>query len=222
MTAFRRVGFAVALLMLGACNQEAATATAKGKQVAAKAVAARDWTKVVTETPDGGYLMGNPAAKVKLIEYGSLTCPHCAHFTTEVLPKIKETWIDNGKAKLVLRDYPLDEPALRAAMVARCAPPAKFYPFIDTLFADQQQWGLAKDYKAALARLALLGGMSKTQFDDCLADKAGENKVLQSRLAATQQLGVNSTPTFFVNGVKFEGDPTVEAFGAALGRAAGS
>ncbi|HZK90831.1 MAG TPA: DsbA family protein [Stellaceae bacterium] len=190
-------------------------------QAPATAPPAADSGKVLALTPDDR-ILGNKDAPVTIVEYASLTCPHCAHFTTEVLPKIKETWIDNGKAKLVLRDYPLDEPALRAAMVARCAPPAKFYPFIDTLFADQQQWGLAKDYKAALARLALLGGMSKTQFDDCLADKAGENKVLQSRLAATQQLGVNSTPTFFVNGVKFEGDPTVEAFGAALGRAAGS
>ena len=180
-----------------------------------------DAGKLLALTPDDR-IVGNKDAPVTIVEYASLTCPHCAHFATEVEPKIKEKWIDTGKVKLVLRDYPLDEPALRAAVVARCAPPARFYAFIDTLFANQQQWALAKDYKAALARLALLGGMSKTQFDDCLANKAGEDKVLQSRLTATQQLGVSSTPTFFINGVKFEGDPSVDGFDAALGRAAGS
>ena len=121
-----------------------------------------------------------------------------------------------------MRDYPLDEPALRAAMIARCASPDKFYAFIDTFFADQQQWVLAKDYKAALARLALLGGMNKSEFDACLANKSVEDKVLQSRLGATQQLGVNSTPTFFINGAKFDGAPEEDALDAALSRAAGS
>jgi protein-disulfide isomerase len=190
-------------------------------QAPAAPPSATEMAKLLAVAPDDR-ILGKQDAPVTIIEYASLTCPHCAHFTTEVLPKIKEKWIDGGKVRLVLRDYPLDEPALRAAMIARCAPPARFYAFVDTLFADQQQWVLAKDYKAALARLALLGGMSKTQFDNCLADKSGEDKVLQSRLAATQQLGVNSTPTFFINGAKFEGDPSVEGFDAALGRAAGS
>jgi protein-disulfide isomerase len=165
-------------------------------------------------------ILGKPDAPITIVEYASLTCPHCRHFTIEVLPKVKEKWIDTGKAKLVLRDYPLDEPALRAAMIARCAPPAKFYGFIDQIFAEQQKWALAPDYKAALAKLVLLGGMSKAQFDRCLADKAGEERVLQSRLTATQQLGVSSTPTFFIDGAKFEGDPSVEGFDAALTRAA--
>ena len=177
--------------------------------------------KLLTLTPDDR-ILGNKDAPVTIVEYASLTCPHCAHFSTAVLPEVKKKWIDTGKAKLVMRDYPLDEPALRAAEVARCAPADKFYPMIDTLFADQQQWVLNKDYKAALARMALLAGIGKPQFDQCLANKAGEDKVLQSRLSATQQLGVNSTPTFFINGVKFEGEPTVEGFDAALGRAAGS
>jgi len=167
-------------------------------------------------------ILGQPDAPVTIVEYASLTCPHCAHFAVDVLPKLKAKWIDAGKVKLVLRDYPLDEPALRASMIARCAPPDKFYAFVDTFFADQQQWVLAKDYKAALARLVLLGGMNKTQFDACLADKSGEDKVLQSRLAATQQLGVNSTPTFFINGTKFDGAPEEDALDAALSRAAGT
>src|SRR5215469_5905618 len=167
-------------------------------------------------------ILGKLDAPITIIEYASLTCPHCAHFADDVLPELKKKWIDNGKAKLVLRDYPLDEPALRAAMIARCAPPDKFYAFIDTFFGAQQKWVLAKDYKAELARLALLGGMTKPQFDACLANKAGEEAVLKSRLTATQDLGVNSTPTFFINGVKFDGAPEEDALDAALSKAAGS
>ncbi len=167
-------------------------------------------------------ILGKADAPVTIVEYASLTCPHCAHFAVDILPKLKAKWIDTGKAKLVLRDYPLDEPALRAAMIARCAPADKFYAFIDTFFQDQQQWVLSKDYKTALARLALLGGMSKTDFDACLANKSGEDLVLKSRLTATQQLGVDSTPTFFINGAKFDGAPEEEAMDAALSKAAGS
>jgi protein-disulfide isomerase len=172
-------------------------------------------------TPDDR-ILGKPDAPVTIIEYGSFTCPHCAHFAADVLPKVKAKWIDTGKARLVFRPFPRDEPDLRAAMVALCAPPDKFYAFADSFFAAQQQWVLASDWKAALARLALVGGMNKAKFDSCLADKPAEDKLLASRLAATQQLSVNSTPTFFINGTKFEGDPTVEGFDAALGRAAGS
>src|ERR1700722_1940565 len=174
------------------------------------------------ELTPGDRLLGNPDAPVTIVEYPSLTCPHCAHFAVDVLPKLKAKWIDTGKAKLVLRDYPLDEPALRAAMIARCAPPDKFYAFVDTFLQDQQQWVLSKDYKAALARLALLGGMSKTDFDACLANKSLDDQVLKSRLTATQQLGVDSTPTFFINGAKFDGAPEEEAMDAALSKAAGS
>ena len=190
-------------------------------QAPATPPAAADQAKLLAPSADDR-ILGKPDAPVTIVEYASLTCPHCAHFATEVLPKLKADWLDSGKAKLILRDYPLDEPALRAAMVARCAPPDKFYAVIDTFFGAQQQWVLSKDYKTALAKLALLGGMTKARFDACLADKAGEDKVLQSRLGATQQLGVNSTPTFFINGVKFDGAPEEEAFAAALKRAAGS
>ena len=164
-------------------------------------------------------VLGKPDAPITIVEYASLTCPHCRHFDTDVLPKLKEKWIDTGKAKLIFRDYPLDEPALRAAMVARCAPAERYFGFIDAIFAGQEQWATAGDYKAALGRIALLGGISKDKFAACIADKALEDKVIASRLIATQQLSVNSTPTFFINGAKFEGAPTEEAFEAALSRA---
>ena len=161
-------------------------------------------------------ILGNPGAPITIVEYASMTCPHCAHFADEVLPEIKKKWIDTGKAKLVLRDFPLDESALKASMIARCAPPDRFYAFIDTLFSTQEQWVMASDYQAALARLAKLGGMGKDEFDACLANKTLENKIVEGRLVASKQLDVNATPTFFVNGNKFNGTPTVEAFDKLL------
>jgi protein-disulfide isomerase len=161
-------------------------------------------------------ILGNPDAPITIVEYASLTCPHCAHFENEVLPELKKKWIDSGKVKLILRDFPLDEPALRAAMIARCAPPDRFYAYIDTFFAAQEKWVTARDYREALARLVKLGGMSKEEFDNCLKNTALENKIVEERLVASKELEVNSTPTFFINGTKFTGAPTVEEFDKVL------
>ena len=178
-----------------------------------------------TLTPDSQHLLtvgkddrilGDPKAPITIIEYASMTCPHCAHFAGDVLPELKKKWIDTGKVRLVLRDFPLDGEAVHASMLARCAPPDRFYAFVDTFFADQDKWVAASDYQAALSRLAMLGGMSKAEIDKCLADTALENQILNSRLVASKQLEVNATPTFFVNGTKFTGEPTIEAFDKLL------
>jgi protein-disulfide isomerase len=161
-------------------------------------------------------ILGSPDAPITIVEYASLTCPHCAHFANDVLPELKKKWIDTGKAKLVLRDFPLDEPALRAAMIARCAPPDRYYAYVDTFFASQDKWVMARDYREALARLVKLGGMNKEEFDSCLNNSALENKIVEGRLVASKELEVNSTPTFFINGRKFTGAPTVEEFDKAL------
>jgi protein-disulfide isomerase len=162
------------------------------------------------------HAIGNPDAPITIIEYASLSCPHCAHFAADVLPKLKEKWIDPGKARLVFRAYPLDEPALRAEMVARCAPPDRYFPLVETLFETQEKWVIAKDWQAALQRIAQLGGVPKAKFETCLGDKALEDQVAQSRLTAATRLGVNSTPSFFVNGTKYDGEPTFEAFDKLL------
>ncbi len=161
-------------------------------------------------------VLGKPDAPITIIEYASFTCPHCAHFANEVLPQLKEKWIDTGKAKLVLRDFPLDQTALQAEVVARCAPPDRYFGLAETFFASQDKWAISTDPRAGIERIALLGGMSKKQVETCLSDKKVEDEVATSRLIAAQQLGVDSTPTFFVNGKKFEGAPTIEAFNELL------
>jgi protein-disulfide isomerase len=161
-------------------------------------------------------ILGDRNAPVTILEYASMTCPHCAHFADDVLPELKKKWIDTGKVKLVLRDFPLDDEAVHASMIARCAPPDRFYAFVDTFFADQDKWVTAPDYRAALTRLAELGGMSKAEVDKCLADSKLEDQILNSRLVASKDLGVDATPTFFVNGAKFTGEPSVEGFDKLL------
>jgi len=181
---------------------------------------AADANKMLSLTKDDR-ILGKPDAPITIIEYASLTCPHCRHFEDQVLPQIEKKWIDTGKAKLVMRDFPLDQRALQAEMLARCVPPQRYYPLVKTLFATQEEWVLAKDWPAALARTVRLAGIGANEFDSCLADKKLEDAVAQSRLTAATQLGVDATPTFFVNGKKFEGEPTVEAFDQLLSSLAG-
>lgn len=161
-------------------------------------------------------ILGNPDAPITIIEYASMSCPHCAHFDQDVLPQIKKKWIDTGKAKLILRDFPLDEQALKGAMLARCAPPDRFYAFVNALFADQPQWVLAPDYQKALVRMAELGGMNAKTANACLNNKTLEDAIAKERLVAAKDLGVDATPTFFVNGKKFTGEPSVAAFSQLL------
>jgi protein-disulfide isomerase len=167
------------------------------------------------QTPEDRVL-GKADAPITIFEYASLTCPHCAAFDRETLPKVKENWIDTGKAKLIFRDFPLDGLALRAAMLARCAPPDRFYGFIDTLFQSQQTWEHAKDPMEALEHIARLGGMTEDQFKSCMKNEQVSNAVVGSETLAQKEYGVNSTPTFFINGTKIEGAQPYDAFDKAL------
>ena len=150
-------------------------------------------------------VLGSPDAKVTIFEYASLTCSHCARFHKETLPKLKSEFVDTGKVRLVYRDFPFDEASFRAAMVARCAGKERFFGFLDAMFSTQESWATPNAWKTGLARIAKLGGMSQEAFDKCIADKAVEEPILQKRLEANQKFGVDSTPTFFVNGEKVAG-----------------
>jgi protein-disulfide isomerase len=170
-----------------------------------------------TATPSSDdRVLGKPDAPITIIEYASLTCPHCATFEAETLPKIKQEWIDTGKAKLIFRDFPLDGLALKGATLARCAPPERFYGFIDVLFRQQDVWARASNPDAALGRIAKLGGMSEDQFQACMKDDAMQNKILAMRMAGEKDYKVESTPTFFINGKKLVGALPYDTFAEAL------
>jgi protein-disulfide isomerase len=147
------------------------------------------------------HVLGKPDAPITIVEYASLTCPHCAEFDRDTLPQIKAKWIDTGKAKLIFRDFPLDGLALRAAVVARCAPADRYFGYIDVLFHSQRNWATANDPVEALSHIARLGGMSDQQFQSCINNQDLQRAVAASRQAAEKDYGVESTPTFFVNGV---------------------
>lgn len=167
---------------------------------------------------DKDYAMGPADAKVVLVEYASLTCPHCARFHTSVLPDIKKEFVDTGKVRYVYRDFPLDRLALGAAMVARCAGRDSFFGFIDTFYAAQGQWSRASNPISALGNLAKLGGMSQTKFEACLKDVEVQNGILQQRLEASNEFKVQATPTVFVNGARYGGGMTLDQMRTLLNR----
>ena len=164
-------------------------------------------------------ILGNPEAPVTIIEYASLTCPHCASFHKEVLPTIKKNWIDTGKARLVYRDFPLDGLALRAAMLASCIEGDGYFSFLEVLFSSQQKWARAADPAGELAKIARLAGIDRATFDRCFADQAEMDRILQQRVHAAETHEVQSTPSFIVNGRKIEGGLGVAQFEEVLKRA---
>ena len=161
-------------------------------------------------------VQGNANAPITVFEFFSLTCPHCADFEANTLPEIKKNWIDTGKVKWVYRDYPLDRNALKAAIVARCAPPERYPAFVETLFAQQANWAVMDDPTPALQRIALLGGINAEQFDKCIQDDALSKSIVAGEYDAQKKYGVDSTPTFFIDGKKAVGEMPYDQFAKLL------
>lgn len=161
---------------------------------------------LMEEGPLEDIVLGDPNAPNVIVEYASMTCPHCANFYTNVFPEVKEKYIDTGKAKFVFREFPLDGLAVAASMLARCAGDDRFYPMIDGLFETQETWALpGEDGKQKLLLIAKQAGFSQEKFDTCLADKELFDKIVAVRKKAHEEYGVDSTPSFFVNGKRLSG-----------------
>jgi protein-disulfide isomerase len=165
-------------------------------------------------------ILGNPEAPITIIEYSSLTCPHCASFHRNTLPQLRDSWLKDGRARLVFRDYPLDRVALTAAVLAHCLEGDKrYFGFIDVLFQQQKSWARSSDPVSALRKLSRLAGMDSETFDQCLADQAKIDRILEKVQDAQNKYEIQSTPTFIVNGEKFPGDRSFEDFEKILGDA---
>jgi protein-disulfide isomerase len=156
--------------------------------------------------------IGSDKAPVTIIEYASMTCPHCAHFQETTFPEVKKRYIDTGKVRYIFREFPLDTLASAAFLLARCSgekDPNKYFAMIDTLFRKQQQWVVAKPVPPLLA-IAKQAGFTEQSFDACLANQKLLDGVQNVRQRAIDAFKVQSTPTFFINGTKFAGAMTID------------
>jgi protein-disulfide isomerase len=173
--------------------------------------AAADVAKPVS-LPD--MAVGPADASVTIVEYASMTCPHCAAFTEQVFPKIKSEFIDTGKIRFVFREFPLDIKAAAGSMLARCiakTDAGKYFAVVDLLFKQQNEWAGPKTTEV-LKRIGKQAGLTEQNVEDCLKDQALLDKIAADQKYANEVLKVNSTPTFFINGEMLKGETSFEEF----------
>ncbi len=159
--------------------------------------------------PESDIMVGSDKAPVTIIEYASMTCPHCAHFSETTFPELQKRYIDTGKVRFTLRAFPLDALAAAGFMMARCGGNDKYMPIVETLFAKQSEW-IVKEPLPPLKDIAKQFGIGETEFNQCLANQKLLDDIQAVRDRAAQKLGVSSTPTFFVNGKKLVGDVSID------------
>ena len=158
---------------------------------------------------------GKADAPVTIIEYASMTCPHCANFHKTTYPALKTKYIDTGKVRFIFREFPLDELAVAASMLARCAGGEKSIALIDVLFASQDKWAV-RDPIPALLQISKQAGFTQASFDECLKDQTLYNNILAMRERGSKDYKVESTPTLFVNGKVIKGGVSIEDLDKAL------
>ena len=174
---------------------------------------ALDLTELNKAPEIGEMAMGPADAKVTVIEYASATCPHCAAFYKDTFGALKKDYIDTNKIRFVLREFPHNDAALAAFMVARCAPKEAYFPLIDIFFTTQETW--MKSPREGLFNIAKQAGFTQESFDKCLTDEKMAKSILAIRETA-EGFGVTGIPTFFINGERLEGETTIEAFKAKI------
>ena len=240
----RTVIAGAALMALAACGSGGnSTTAAKGPVAAVAPPAGTEWTTTVAQTPDGGFMMGNPNAPIKLVEYGSLSCSHCAEFS-RVAEEPLEKLVATGKVSYELRNYVRDPLDLAATLLARCGGPGPFFPLTKAMFADQANWFQklqavpAADMQAIqslppeaqfqrYAQLAGLDefvrqrGISADKAKQCLSDKAAPDVLVKMRDRANTEYNLQGTPTFLINGQVVPDSASWETLEPAL-KAAGA
>jgi protein-disulfide isomerase len=232
------------LLLAAGMTWAAPAASVSAAAAPAKAAAQRDWSKAVAVTPEGGFRMGNPAAPLKLVEYASYTCPHCAHFVAQGVPQLIARYVRSGRVSFELRNFVRDPYDLSAALLSRCAGPRNFFPLMHNIFATQDQWTgrfaalSASEYDALTAlpptpkliRIAAIGGLDAmaarfgvpaARAKACLSDAKAAERLAEMRRIATSQYDLQGTPTFLINGKKAEGAHDWATLEPLLGRGGG-
>lgn len=155
--------------------------------------------------------IGNKEAPIKMLEFASLTCGHCAKFHNEVLPVIKEKYILTGKIYFTYKDFPLDKFALKASIISRCSGNDNYFKFLDVFYKKQSSWTRTKDPFKSLLKIAKIGGIKDEEIKVCVGNKSIEDGLLKDRLNSSKKYDITATPTLYFNGKKYKGDLTLEA-----------
>jgi protein-disulfide isomerase len=160
--------------------------------------------------PLGDVALGPADAKVTIVEYASLTCSHCAAFHKETWPELKKRYVDTGRVRFILREFPLDPLATAGFMLARCDGEGKYYPITDLLFDQQRNWAFTDKPLDALRAMMRQAGFSQEKFDACLKDQKLYDAVNAVKNRGMEQFRVDSTPTFFINGQRHPGNLSID------------
>ncbi len=171
--------------------------------------------QIVEPGPLGEREYGNPNAPVTIIEYASLTCPHCRNYHAKVFPKVKRQYVDTGKVRYIIREFPIGRTAGTAAIVTRCAPEAKYLPLMEAYLARQSEWVSQEVRPDAIYKVAKSSGMSRETFDKCLSNQTIIDGLTEVKQRG-RKYGVIGTPTLFINGQKAQGEVTFEEIKAMI------
>lgn len=174
-----------------------------------------DVAKLMEPGPLPEQVMGDANAPVTIVEYASMTCPHCATFHETTLPELKKKYIDTGKVKLVFREFPFDPRAEAGFMLARCSKD-KYFQMVEVLFQQQENWAAVENARDALLQLAKLAGFSQESFEACLTDQKLLDDIRAVRERGAKEFSVEATPTFFINGQKYSGAMTIDQMSAII------
>ena len=166
----------------------------------------------------GDIVLGDDAAPVTVIEYASLTCPHCAHFHTTVWPEFRKNYIDTGKVRFIMREVYFDRFGLWASMISRCGGRGGFYPIVDRFLKRQSEWAGAPQDRVAdeIRKIGKVNGLSPQAMEDCLGDQTYAKALFEASSAHIEADGIESTPTFIVNGEKASGSMGYAEFSALV------
>lgn len=175
--------------------------------------------KLFTTVLPNDIVIGENSAPIKIIEYASLSCSHCKHFHDEVYYELKKRFIDTGKVQFTFRHFPLNAPAIKAALIVGCAPADSKQAFLGAFFKSQQQWAFVdneSDMHDKLKIVAKIGGMDDAVFEQCFNDEKKQDEVLSLMKQANEELSVETTPSIFIDGVRFDGARTIESFAEVI------
>ncbi|MFU0506440.1 DsbA family protein [Pseudaminobacter sp. NGMCC 1.201702] len=198
-----------------AVAQESTTAPAAPAASAPEPQGTVDMAKLLEPGALPEKSLGKDDAPVTIVEYASMTCGHCAHFHETTFPELKKKYIDTGKVRLVFREFPFDPRAEAGFMLARCAKD-NYFPMIDVLFKQQDNWAGVQNAKDALLQISKMAGFSQESFEACLTDQKLLDDVRAVQKRGAEDFGVDSTPTFFINGNMYKGARTIEEMSAII------